>query len=63
MSALLPAAELLVRGTLDVRHRHWDESQSFRPAREAVQEARRTATAEFRCTRKSCRVCEAMKCS
>ena len=40
MSALLPAAELLLRGVMDLRLEHWREDLSSMTARRAVEQAR-----------------------
>ena len=40
VSALLPAAELLLRGVLDVRHDHWQESLIGISLRKGMQQAR-----------------------
>ena len=42
LPALLPAAELLLRSVLDVRHEHWLRSPTCVDEREAAQEARCT---------------------
>ena len=42
--ALLPAAELMLRGVMDLRHKHWQERAAALLAgsvRDAVEEARR----------------------
>ena len=47
MSDLLPAAELLLRGVMDLRYTHWHENTlrlRGRTAQDAVEEARCTAT-------------------
>ena len=52
MSALLPAAELLLRGMLDSVHRYWQADQSCRPVQEVVEEVRRHGCLRLRtCTR------------
>ena len=42
-SALLPAAELLLRGAMDVRLKHWQDALSGHSAHSAVEEACCTA--------------------
>ena len=42
-SALLPAAEMLLRGVLDLRHEHWRDDPPSMTARFAVEQARCTA--------------------
>lgn len=43
LSALLPAAELLLRDLMDVRQEHWQESISGKTVLDAVEEARHMA--------------------
>ena len=58
MPTLLPAAELLMRGVMDLRHKHWQGGfhvmeQGGRNAEMAVEEARCTATCHLACMRRS----------
>lgn len=43
LSALLPAAELLLRELMDVRQEHWQESMSVKTMQDALEEVRRRA--------------------
>ena len=49
LPALLPAAELLLRDVLDMRHKHWWEWLSCMTARRAVDQARCTAVLGLTC--------------
>ena len=60
VSALLPAAELLLRGVMDLRHKYWQQaSPTAITVRDAVEQARRTRTRDPQCVRepysKDCR--------
>ena len=60
VSALLPAAELLLRGVMDLRHKYWQQaSPSAITVRDAIEQARRTSTQGPKCIRepysKDCR--------
>ena len=55
MSALLPAAELLLRGVLDLRHKHWWHEHwgylSCTTSQRAVEQVRCTAALSLKCMR------------
>lgn len=47
LSALLPAAEVLLRDVMDLRLEHWQQSYSHMAGRDVVVQARSMATQTF----------------